>query len=558
MTAGSKKQWWKEAVVYQIYPRSFQDSTGSGEGDLRGIVSRLDYLKDLGIDVIWLSPIYESPMVDNGYDISDYEEINPLFGTMEDFDLLLAGAHGKNIKLVMDLVVNHTSDRHPWFIESRSSRDNPKRNWYIWRDGSGEGAPNKMDSVFSGSAWQYDEATGQYYLHFFAREQPDLNWENPQVRDAVFSMMKKWFDRGVDGFRMDVINMISKFPSVLAGDGGSGGPMCNGPRVHEYLNEMNKKVLSHYDIMTVGETPGVTIEEARRYAAESGDELNMVFQFEHMEIDKSPRLGKWALLRYRLTDLKAILSKWQTELYGSMWNSLYWNNHDQPRVVSRFGDDSTEENRIKSAKLLACCLYLMRGTPFVYQGEELGMTNAPLTKLEDCRDVEIFNAYRELVEEKKLLTYEQLMNSVRRCGRDNARTPMQWDNSPNGGFTSGKPWIEVNPNYKTINAASQMNDPDSVFSFYRKLIKLRKTHPVIVYGDYELLFPQDKRVFIYRRRYENDSLLVMCNFSGETIVDLDFNGVNWVWDRLLISNYPEAEINPPRLLPWEARAFLLF
>jgi oligo-1,6-glucosidase len=414
-----------------------------------------------------------------------------------------------------------------------------------------------MGSVFSGSAWQYDKATGQYYLHFFAREQPDLNWENPHVRDAIFSMMKKWFDKGIDGFRMDVINMISKFPSVLACNGGSGGPMSNGPRVHEYLNEMNRKVLSHYDIMTVGETPGVTVEEARSYAAENGDELNMVFQFEHMDIDKNPQLGKWAPVQYRLTDLKTILSKWQTGLYGSAWNSLYWNNHDQPRVVSRFGDDSTEEYRIKSAKLLACCLYLMRGTPFVYQGEELGMTNAPLAKLEDCRDIEVFNAYRELVEEKKLLTCERLMNSVRKCGRDNARTPMQWDNSPNGGFTAGKPWIAVNPNYKIINAASQVNDPGSVFSFYRKLIKLRKTYPVIVYGDYELLFPEDKRAFIYRRRYENESLVVMCNFSREIITDLDFDSLSWKRKGLLISNYPEVEIDPHRLLSWEARAFLM-
>jgi len=554
--AAEKKQWWREAAVYQIYPRSFQDSTGSGEGDIRGIISRLDYLCRLGIDVIWLSPVYESPMVDNGYDISDYERINPLFGSMEDFELLLKSAHQRGIKIVMDLVVNHTSDKHPWFIESRSSRNNPKRDWYIWRDGYAGDPPNKMGSVFSGSAWQYDEPGGQFYLHFFAREQPDLNWDNPQVRDAVYSMMKRWFDKGVDGFRMDVINMISKFPQVLASNGGPGASMSNGPEAHEYLREMNREVLSHYDIMTVGEMPGVTVDEAKKYAADDGSELNMVFQFEHMELDNDPRLGKWAPRRYRLHDLKAVLGKWQCGLYGSAWNSLYWNNHDQPRVVSRFGDDSTEEYRVKSAKMLAACLYLMRGTPFIYQGEELGMTNVPLEKIEDCRDIEIFNAYRELVEEKKLLGPKQFMEAVKKRGRDNARTPMQWDISPNSGFTAGKPWIPVNPNYQTINAASQVDDPLSVFGFYRELIRLRKTNPVIVYGDYELLFGDDERSFIYRRRYEDKELLVICNFTRESIVDIDFSVLNLDNGSLLITNYDEAEIMNDRLLPWETRVLL--
>ena len=551
-----KKQWWKEAVVYQIYPRSFQDSTGNGEGDLKGIIRRLDYLKQLGIDVIWLSPVYDSPMVDNGYDISDYEKINPLFGTMEDFDLLLDQAHRRGIKIVMDLVVNHTSDKHPWFIESRSGRDNPKRDWYIWQDGFEGGPPNKMGSVFSGSAWQYDEASGQYYLHFFAREQPDLNWENTAVRDAVYAMMKRWFDKGVDGFRMDVIDMISKFPQVLASDGGPGGSMCNGPRVHEFIREMNREVLSSYDILTVGEMPGANIEEAKKYAADDGSELNMVFHFEHMDIDREPRLGKWGPRPYHLPQLKAILSKWQTELHGYAWNSLYWSNHDQPRVVSRFGDASTEASRVTSAKMLAACLHLMKGTPYIYQGEELGMTNAPLERLEDCNDLEIINAYRELVEEDKVLSHEQFMAGVRAHGRDNARTPMQWDNTPNGGFTSGTPWIGVNPNYRTINAASQTDDQDSVFNFYRQLIQLRKNHPVIVYGDYELLFPDHEQVFMYRRHYEGVRLTVLCNFSGKHINDIDLSALHMDKGRLLIANYEEKELKHETLLPWETRAVL--
>ncbi|MCL2878863.1 MAG: alpha-glucosidase [Treponema sp.] len=555
MIVTQKKQWWKESVVYQIYPRSFQDSTGSGEGDLGGITSRLDYLWRLGIDVIWLSPVYASPMIDNGYDISNYEEINPLFGTMDDFLELLESAHRKGIKILMDLVVNHTSDKHPWFIESRSSRDNPKSDWYIWKDAYNGGPPNAMGSVFSGSAWQYDEARGQYYLHFFAIQQPDLNWDNPEVRHAVYSMMKRWFDRGVDGFRMDVINMISKFPGAVTADGGNGAPMCNGPMAHEYIREMNREVLSHYDIMTVGETPGVTTEEARKYAASDGSELNMVFQFEHMDLDNGG-LGKWTPGRCRLTDLKTVLGKWQTELYGAAWNSLYWNNHDQSRVVSRFGDDSNENARVRSAKMLAACLHLMQGTPYIYQGEELGMTNAPLMSLSDCRDVEIFNAWRELVEEKKLLSPEQFMDAVRKRGRDNARTPMQWDSSVNGGFSSGTPWIGVNPNFTTINAASQADDPGSVFAFYQKLIRLRKTYPVIVHGDYEPLFESDERVFAYRRRYEGVALLVMCNFSGTPVSDPDFSGLNLSTGRLLLTNYSEREITDTKLLPWETRALL--
>jgi oligo-1,6-glucosidase len=548
------QQWWKETVVYQIYPRSFQDTTGNGVGDLNGITQRLDYLHELGIGVIWLSPVYESPNVDNGYDISDYQAIMAGFGTMADFDRLLAEAHRRDIKIVMDLVVNHTSDQHKWFVESRSSRYNPKRDWYIWRDGDGHGGPpNRMGSVFSGSAWQYDEASGQYYLHFFAKEQPDLNWDNPEVRDAVFAMMSWWLDKGIDGFRMDVISMISKFPATLANDGGPGADMCNGPHVHEYLKEMNRRVLSRYDIVTVGEAPGVNLEGAKQYAGFDSGELSMIFQFEMMDVDSQSEFGKWNTNRYKLAGIKKVMNKWQQGLNGYAWNSLFLDNHDSPRAVSRFGDDSTDESRVRSAKMLAVWLHMMQGTPYIYQGEELGMTNAPLKSLDDCRDVEIINAYRELVTEKKLLSHEQMMAAIQKAGRDNARTPMHWDASDHAGFTVGVPWIPVNPNYSTINAAAQIHDPDSVFSFYKTIIALRKKHPVIVYGDYEPLLIEDEHLFVYRRHFEGKTLLVICNFSADTHPmpeGLPLAG------SLLITNYPAGTLRDSEVLPWEARVML--
>ncbi|MDR1585875.1 MAG: alpha-glucosidase, partial [Treponema sp.] len=483
----SGSQWWKSAVVYQIYPRSFQDSNNDGTGDIPGIISRLDYLADLGIDVIWLSPVYKSPMVDNGYDISDYEDIDPLFGSMQDMERLLAEAHKRGIKIVMDLVVNHTSDRHPWFIESRGSRDNPKRDWYIWRDGFEGGPPNRTRSVFSGSAWEFDEKTGQYYLHFFAKQQPDLNWENPELREAVFAMMKRWLDRGVDGFRMDVISAISKHPETLRADGGDeAADWTNGPRVHDFLQEMNRKVLSGRGIMTVGETPGVSPATARLYAGFDRGELNMVFQFELATIDDDPALGKWTTKRFDLREFKRVTAKWQDGLYGAAWNSLYLENHDQPRSVARYGSAATHEDREKSAKMLAICLHFQQGTPYIYQGEELGMTNFPWTSLSQFNDVEIFNARKELVEEKKALSGEAMMAGFKARCRDNARTPMQWDSSPNAGFTKGKPWLEVNPNYQDINAEKQRDDPDSIFHFYKKIIALRRQCPVIIEGRYEL------------------------------------------------------------------------
>ncbi|MHB9294983.1 Oligo-1,6-glucosidase [Pillotina sp. SPG140] len=544
-------QWWKEAVVYQIYPRSFQDSNGDGIGDVQGITSRLGYLADLGVDVLWLSPIYASPNVDNGYDISDYQQIMSDFGTMEDFDVLLSRAHEHSIRIVMDLVVNHTSDQHAWFIESRASKDNPKRNWYIWRDGRNGKAPNQLPSVFSGSAWQYDPKTGQYYLHMFAKEQPDLNWDNSEVRNAVFAMMRWWLDKGIDGFRMDVISMISKWPSLFEPErnGQINYDFVHGPHVHDYLREMHEKVLSHYDIMTVGETAGVTIEEAKKYAGFERKELSMVFQFEHMDVDSGP-LGKWNTNRFKLPRLKEVLSKWQTGLEGVAWNSLFWNNHDQPRVVSRFGDDLTETSRVKSAKMLATCLHGMQGTPYIYQGEELGMTNTSLKSLEDCRDIEVFNAYRELVQEKKLVDHATMMSYIQKASRDHARTPMQWDSKLNAGFSSGTPWINVNPNYTLINAASQRHDPDSVWNYYRQLIALRKQYPIFVYGTYSLLCPDHEQLFAYTRHYEGKSLLVLCNFSQEPLA-LPIKVPTPA--QVLIANYPEQP--EATLLPWEARIY---
>ncbi|MDR2070111.1 MAG: alpha-glucosidase [Treponema sp.] len=551
------RQWWKEAVVYQIYPQSFQDTTGSGTGDLQGITERLDYLKNLGVDVIWLSPIFESPGVDNGYDISDYRAINPRYGSMADFDRLLTEAHRRGIKLILDLVVNHTSDRHPWFAESRSSRDNPKRDWYIWRDGFNGGPPNELRSVFSGSAWRKDEITGQYYLHLFTIEQPDLNWANPEVRNAVYDMMRYWLDKGIDGFRMDVIDAICKPESALAVSGGAAESPFGYAGVHEYLREMNEKVLSRCDIMTVGETSSATVESALLFAGRESRELNMVFQFEHMFFDQDRQFGKWLTKKFDLPGLKKILDKWQTGLYGKAWNSLYWNNHDQPRVVSHFGCDADEQSRVLSAKMLGLCLHMMQGSPYIYQGEELGMTNTPLKSLEDCRDVEVFNAYRELVEEKKLLSHEQMMAGIQKSSRDNARTPMQWDGTKNAGFSAGTPWIPVNPNYRTINAALQVQDPDSVWSFYRRLIKLRKEIPVIVYGDFEDMLPDDRRVYAYRRRLEGKSLLAICNFSGEEVSDLDLDALGAGKGELLIANYDAETLDTTRLRPYEGRAYLV-
>ena len=509
-----KKTWWKEAVVYQIYPRSFMDSNGDGIGDLKGITSRLDYLKYLGIDVIWLSPVYQSPNDDNGYDISDYQAIMDEFGTMEDFDEMLAAAHERGIRIVMDLVVNHTSDEHKWFMESRKSKDNAWRDYYIWRDGKdAQTPPNNWGSCFGGSAWQYDEETAMYYLHLFSKKQPDLNWDNPKVRQEVFDMMTWWCDKGIDGFRMDVISMISKTKEMPDGEiqglYGSFGPYCvHGPNVHKYLQEMNEKVLSKYDIMTVGETAGGTTELAKQYAGENTHELDMVFQFEHVEGDG--KYGKWTDEKLPLTTLKKTMSRWQTELYGAAWNSLFWDNHDQPRAVSRFGDDRPQFREV-SAKMLATCLHMQQGTPYIYQGEELGMTNYPFESPADFRDIESINAYQEWCAEGPL-SHEDFWPCMLYKSRDNARTPVQWDDSPQAGFTTGTPWIAVNPNYKEINAKAEAADPDSVFHYYKKLIALRKENPIMVYGKYELLLADSEELFVFTRTLENEKLLVVCNF----------------------------------------------
>lgn len=514
-----ERAWWKESVVYQIYPRSFYDSNGDGIGDINGITSKLDYLKELGIDVIWLSPVYESPNDDNGYDISNYQAIMKEFGTMEDYEHMLQEAHKRGIKIVMDLVVNHTSDEHPWFIESRKSKDNPYRDYYIWREGKDGKEPNNWGSCFSGSAWKYDETTDMYFLHLFSKKQPDLNWENEKVRQEVYTMMKWWLDKGVDGFRMDVISLISKeqdFPDGIAGINGyaSFNTPANGPRVHEFLQEMRREVLDQYDTLTVGECSGVTLEEAKQYANAQGTELNMVFQFEHMDVDADGE-NKWTDKKMDLRDLKEVLSRWEVGLDGIAWNSLFFENHDQPRSVSRFGND--ENYWEESAKMLATCLHMMQGTPYIYQGQELGMTNVPFETIEDFRDLDSINAYHELVEEKKIFTKDEMMKYLRYKSRDNARTPFQWDDSENAGFTTGTPWIMVNPNYKKINANEQLKRQDSIFHYYQKLIQLRKQEPVVVYGHYELLDPESEQLYIYKRILEQEEVLVICNFSDREV-----------------------------------------
>ncbi|GAA1270627.1 alpha,alpha-phosphotrehalase [Arthrobacter pascens] len=557
------REWFKSAVVYQIYPRSFADSDGDGVGDLRGIIGKLDYLQKLGVDVVWLSPVYRSPQDDNGYDISDYRDIDPVFGGLETLDELLDGLHARGMKLVMDLVVNHTSDEHPWFAESRSSKDSPKRDWYWWRParegaepGTAGAEPNNWGSAFSGSAWEYDAATGEYYLHLFSRKQPDLNWENPEVRAAVYDMMNWWLDRGVDGFRMDVINFISKDQSLPDGpraDGmlyGDGGPhyIC-GPRIHEFLQEMHQEVFAgrDKDLLTVGEMPGVTVDDAVLFTDPGRREVDMVFQFEHVALDQEGG-NKWRPKKLLLTDLKKSLGRWQEALGERGWNSLYWGNHDQARAVSRFGDDG--EYREQSAKMLAAVLHLHRGTPYVYQGEELGMTNMAFGAISDYRDIEVLNHHREATTHLGH-TDAEVLAALAPLNRDNARTPVQWDASRHGGFTTGAPWIAVNPNANTINAAAQVDDPASVFSFYRRVIALRHADPVVAYGDFTMLLPDDEHVYAFRRSLPDAELLVLGNFSGTE----QSAGVDGSWGdaEQVLGNYPAAP--GLGLRPWEVKVF---
>ncbi|MFT9373560.1 glycoside hydrolase family 13 protein [Liquorilactobacillus hordei] len=554
-----KKKWWQKAVVYQVYPRSFQDSNDDGIGDLGGVLKRLPYIKKLGVDVIWLNPVYKSPDKDNGYDISDYRSIQPKFGNMEIFDKLLAEAHRLGLRIVMDLVVNHTSDQHKWFKESQKSKDNPYRDFYIWRDGKEGKVPNNWGSFFGGSTWEYNEATKQYYLHLFAKGQPDLNWENPEVREHVWDLMKFWLDKGIDGFRMDVINFLSKpaglpdAPNPEKAEFGSVEPMvADGPKLNEYLREMNDKVLSHYDVMSVGEMPSSTPEDAIEYTGLEAKELNMVFQFDHVTLtmNDDPRIGKWNDQPVKLVDLKKSLSKWQKALDGKGWNSLYWNNHDRARVVSRFGNDSPKY-RVKSAEMLATILHMLQGTPYVYQGEELGMTNAHFENLEDYQDIESLEAYHQLVEREQLVDHDTMMRYLATESRDNARTPMQWDDSVNAGFTNGTPWMRLNKNYPEINAKNELEDQNSIFYYYQKLIELRHNSDLIIYGNYVELDPEDEEVFAYKRNYEGKTLLVIGNFTDKKIK----RNYNIPEDkRMVIGNYTDS-YSENELRPYEVRVY---
>jgi oligo-1,6-glucosidase len=609
--ASNQAAWWQSAVVYQIYPRSFCDAGGDGIGDLPGIITRLDYLQRLGVDVLWLSPMFPSPQDDAGYDISDYQNVDPVFGSLTDFDRLLAEVHRRDMKLVLDLVVNHTSDEHPWFQQSRRAPDDPKRDWYWWRPprpgmtaGAPGAEPSNWGSAFSGSAWQFDEASGEYYLHLFSRKQPDLNWENPEVRAAVYAMMRWWLDRGVDGFRMDVINMISKDPRLPDGPVRPGGYgdgsayyIC-GPRIHEFLQEMNQEVFAgrQAQLLTVGEMPGVTVEQARLFTDPARHEVDMVFQFEHVQLDQG--IDKFHPTGFKLLDLKASFGRWQAGLADVGWNSLYWNNHDQPRVVSRFGDDS-EQYRVLSATMLATVLHLHRGTPYVYQGEELGMTNAVFGGISDFRDIESLNYYAAamagdgsgqpvvgdpLVEETAAAPAlsdsgpdsgsrdggaphadgpddSEVLAALRRMSRDNARTPMQWTAGSNAGFSSGEPWIGVNPNYRRINADAELADPDSVYHHYRKLIALRHDHPVVARGDFSMLLPRDERVYAFTRRLDSEIWLVLGNFTGTDAAVALPDAPEWAAAELVLGNYPyvshPTSLHPTSLLlrPWECRVY---
>ena len=533
-----EKNWWQEVVVYQIYPRSFKDSNGDGIGDLRGIIEKLDYLQTLGIGAIWLSPVYKSPNDDNGYDISDYEDIMDEFGTMADMEELIAEADKRGIKIVMDLVVNHTSDEHHWFIESRKGKDNPYHDYYVWADPAEDGgAPTDLQSIFLGSAWKYDETSGQYYLHLFSQKQPDLNWENEKVRREVYDMMNFWIDKGVGGFRMDVIDLIGKIPLE--------GITSNGPKLHEYLQEMNKATFGDKDLLTVGETWGATPEIAKLYSNPERHELSMVFQFEHSLLDNEPGKEKWDLKPLDVMELKAVLSKWQTELGEEGWNSLFWNNHDLPRIVSRWGND--KEYRVRSAKAFAILLHMMKGTPYIYQGEELGLTNTPVASIEELDDIESINMYHDRV--SRGFSIESIMTSLNAKGRDNARRPIPWTAEQNGGFTTGTPWLALNPNYTEMNVEAELQNPDSVFYTYQKLIQLRKEYPIVVWGDYELL-NTSSNVFSYYRTLGEERWLTVVNLS-------DFEeeiSVNARFNKILVSNMEieVTDLHAYKLSPWQA------
>ena len=536
-------QWWKNAVVYQVYPRSFQDSNGDGLGDIPGIIRRLDYLQTLGIDVIWLSPVYESPQDDNGYDISDYRGIFREFGTMEDMETLIREAKARGIKIVMDLVANHTSDEHPWFLESRSSRDSRYRDYYIWRDGNPDTPPNDLKSCFGGSAWEWDDEAGSWYLHLFSRKQPDLNWENPQMRRDMYDMINWWLDKGIGGFRLDVIDTIGKEPDRLI--------TGNGPKLHDYIREMSAATFQNHDVMTVGETWSATVDNAKLYSNPDGSELSMIFQFQHIQVGWSAEFGKWKQEKKDFVKIKKIFSTWQRELRGKGWNSLFWDNHDLPRAVSSFGEDG--QYRVESAKALATFLHGLQGTPYIYQGEELGMTNIAFREASEVQDIESRNFYQEMGNAG--WSHEERMAAINLTGRDNARTPMQWDESHNAGFTTGTPWIRVNPNYLRINAAGELADENSVFHYYRKLIALRKSPewgPVLVEGDYTPFLEEDPDIFAYIRAHLGKRLLVLGNFHPIVRTVL----VPEVVRNVLLSNYPEPQIQNRTVTLRPCEAFL--
>ncbi|MEK4651052.1 MULTISPECIES: alpha,alpha-phosphotrehalase [Niallia] len=540
-----KQAWWQKAVVYQIYPKSFQDTTGNGVGDIQGIIKRLDYLKELGVDVLWLTPIYASPQKDNGYDISDYYSIHHEYGTMEDFDQLLKEAHQKGLKVIMDIVVNHTSTEHEWFKQAASSKDNPYRDFYIWKDGKEDGSePTNWQSKFGGNAWQYDEKTGQYYLHLFDITQADLNWENEKLRNEVYKMMQFWFEKGVDGFRLDVINLISKnqdFPD----DDGSAAPgdgrkfYTDGPRVHEFIHEMNQEVFSKYDSMTVGEMSSTTLEHCVKFTKPERNELSMTFNFHHLKVDY-PDGEKWEIGEMDFLALKQILSKWQVGMNeGGGWNALFWCNHDQPRIVSRYGNDG--EFHKESAKMLATTIHMMQGTPYIYQGEEFGMTDPKFTSIDQYRDVESLNMYNILQANGK--SEEEILEILRRKSRDNSRTPVQWNGEKNAGFTDGTPWIETARNYRELNAENALKDKESIFYHYQKLIQLRKEYNIITDGDYELLAPEDDKIFAYLRSTDKEKLLVVNNFYEEEVTFTLPEHIDWtgLTGTILLSNYPDSD-----------------
>nr|WP_204988061.1 alpha-glucosidase [Sporolactobacillus pectinivorans] len=562
MSDDKEKDWWKKSVVYQVYPKSFNDSNGDGIGDIPGITEKLPYFKELGVDVIWLNPIYKSPYVDNGYDISDYKAIHQDFGTMEDFNQLLSKAHKLDLKIIMDLVVNHTSSEHPWFKKSREKTPNQYRDYYIWKNAKDGGVPTNWGSSFGGSTWEYNEDVGKYYLHLFAKQQPDLNWENSKVREEVYDIMRFWLDKGIDGFRMDVISLISKKPDYPDGQvinhkkyGSYYDGAANGPRVHEFLHEMNQKVLSKYNVMTVGEAPHTNADEALIYCNADSEELDMVFHFDHMHLDYGP-YGKFTDKKAKMADLREVLTHWQYKMADKGWNSLYWSNHDQARPVSRFGNDT--KYRKESAKMLGTLLHMMKGTPYIFEGEELGMTNVHFNSINDYNDIETHNTYREF--NGLHLDPEFIRRAIHAKSRDNARTPMQWDDSVHAGFSDGSPWLKVNPNYKEINVREALNDKDSVFYYYKKLIALRKEYDVIVNGEYQLICDDDPDIFSYIRKGDGEILLVICSFSDQS-TKFQFPGnLSEKKAQLLIGNYDERDnddIREVSLKPYEARVYLL-